>query len=450
MEPGREAERFFTDRELKHLIVPLVIEQFLAITVGMADTVMISYAGERAVSGVALVDLINVLLLNVFAAVSTGGAVVASQYLGKGDREKCCKSASQLVLASGLISLAIMAAVLAFKEKALALLYPSVEGEVMENAVVYLRIFAFSYPFLAVFNACAALFRSMGNSKLSMKVSAGMNLMNIAGNAVLIFGFGMGAAGAAWASAASRAAACAVLFLLVLDRRRPIFVQPRQIFSWDREMIGKILCIGIPNGVENGLFQLGRVMVVSIISGFGTVQIAANAVANNLDNMGCISGQAMSLAMVTVVGRCIGAGDYGQAEAYVKRMMKISYILGAVSNGLVLLTLPLSLRLYSLTPETAELAALLILIHCGLGIFLWPAAFTFPSALRAAGDVKATMAISVFSMLAFRVFLSVILGVYLGLGAVGVWMAMIVDWLFRLSMFIRRYRQGRWKKIRLV
>lgn len=442
--------RFFSDRDLKKLILPLVIEQTLAITVGMADTMMISYAGEAAISGVALVDLINVLLINVFAAIATGGAVVAAQYLGRQDERLCRESANQLLVVAAVISLGIMALVLIFKRPFLQLLYRHVERDVMENAVTYLRISAYSYPFLAIFNACAALFRSMGNSKISMKVSLLMNGMNVIGNAVLIFGFGMGVAGAAWASMISRAMAAAGLFYLMLDKKNTIYVTVKGLFQWNGALIRKILYIGIPGGIESGIFQLGRVLVVSLIAGFGTVQIAANAVANNLDNVGCIGGQALNLAMVAVIGRCVGARDYEQVGFYVKKLMKIAYVLGAISNGLVLLSMPLVLRFYALTPETYRLAALLILIHCGFGIFMWPAAFTLPGALRAANDVTTVMVISVFSMVTFRLVFSVILGIYFGMGAIGVWIAMILDWIFRMTMFIVRYRKGEWRKKQLI
>lgn len=442
--------RFFSNRDLRVLIGPLLAEQVLVISVGMADTMMISYAGEAAISGIALVDLINVLLINIFAAIATGGAVVVSQYLGKGGGEHACAAAGQLLLVTALISLGVMALVLMFRQPLLQLLYGSVDREVMGNALNYLRISAYSYPFLAVFNSCAAVFRAAGNSKISMKVSLGMNLMNIAGNAVLIFGFHMGVAGVAWSSAASRAMAAVVLLFLLHRPDNLVSVKLKSLRAWDGAMVKRILYIGIPGGIENGLFQFGRVIVVGIIANFGAVEIAANAVANNLDNMGCIGGQAMNLAMVAVVGRCVGARDFEQMKYYVKKLMKIAYLLGAVTNGLVLITLPLVLKIYVLTPDTASLAALLIWIHCGFGIFMWPAAFTLPNALRAANDVRVPMLLSVFSMAVFRVLFSVILGIYFGMGALGVWIAMLIDWLFRLTMFIVRYRQEKWRRMTLV
>lgn len=442
--------RLFSEKDLRLLIVPLIIEQILAITVGMADTMMISYAGEAAISGVALVDLINLLLMNVFAALATGGAVVSSQYLGKGNKEMCRESAGQLLIVTTLISLAIMTIVLLTKRHFLGLLYPSVAEEVMTSAVTYLRISAYSYPFLAVFNSCAALFRSMGNSKLSMKVSILMNLINVTGNAVLIFGFSMGVAGAAWATAFSRGVAAVIMLLLLRNKENVIYLDARTLGRFNGAVIRKILYIGIPNGIETGLFQLGRVLIVSIIAGFGTVQIAANAVANNLDNMGLISGMALNLAMVTVVGRCVGARDYEQVQYYVKKLMKVAYIAGAVANGLVLLSMPFVLNFYSLTPETESLTKILVWIHCVAAIIMWPVAFTLPNALRAANDVRMPMVTSVFSMAVFRILFSVILGIHFKMGVIGVWLAMILDWIFRLTFFIIRYRKGKWRQMNLI
>ena len=444
-----ERDKLFTPTQLRTLIFPLIIEQILSISVGMADTMMISYAGEAAMSGVSLVDMINTLLINIFAAIATGGAVILSQYIGRREKENACQSASQLVMITVLISVGITGVVLLFQSPLLSLLYGTVAPDVMENALVYLEISAYSYPFLAVFNACAAIFRSFGNSKISMLVSVGMNLCNVAGNAVLIFGFEMGAAGAAWASFGSRALAAVVMLVLVKNRHLPVFVDWRLVFCWKGALIRRILFIAIPSGVENGIFQLGRVLVVSIISNFGTEQIAANAVANSLDSMGIIAGQAINLAMITVVGRCMGAGDARQAQYYTHKLLKIASGSIFLTNVVLLSCLHPILGLYSLSQESYQLAVLLIWIHNGLAPFLWPFSFTLPNALRAAGDVRFTMVVSIFSMFTFRILLSVILGIQLGWGALGVWIAMVVDWLFRILMFVIRFHRGKWKTIQV-
>lgn len=443
-------KELFTKKELKALIVPLVIEQILAMTVGIADTMMISYAGEAAISGVSLVDMINHLLISIFAAISTGGAVIISQYLGNRDRSRACESAGQLMAVTGVISLGIMVLTLAFRRPVLRLLFGSIEPEVMASAMTYLILSAYSYPFLAVYNSGAAMYRSMGNSRVPMYISAGMNVINIVGNAILIFGFDMGVAGAALATLAARAAAAVVQTVLVTKKENEVYIERASVFHWNGGMIRRILGIALPNGLESGIFQGGRVIVVSIIAGFGTAQIAANAVANSLDSMGILGGSAMNLAMITVVGQCIGAGDTKQAVSYTKRMLKITYgIIGVTCITLLVFLNPI-LNFYTLSEEARNLSVILIWIHNGLAIIFWPVSFTLSYALRAAGDIRYTMGISVFSMFMFRIVFSLILGVYFGMGAVGVWIAMVIDWLFRSGCYIQRFLRGKWKNYHLI
>lgn len=440
----------FSNKDLRKLIVPLIIEQILAIGVGMVDTMMISHEGDAAISGVSLVDMVNHLLITILSALATGGAVIVSQYIGHRDRESANRAAGQLITATTLISIGIALLCLILAGPLLALLFGSIEADVMTSALIYFRISALSYPFLAVYNACAALFRSMGNSKISMFVSTGMNITNAIGNALLIFVFDMGVAGAAWASFISRALAAVVMFVLLLPDKNTVYLRAKSIFRWEGALIKKILYIACPSGIENGIFQLGRVLVVSIIASFGTVQIAANAVANNLDAMGCIAGQAMNLAMITVVGQCLGAGDTDQAEYFAKKMMKITYAATAIVNIIIFSNLGWILNVYDLSDEARKLALLLIIIHNGFAVFLWPASFTLPNVLRAGGDVRFPMVISVTSMIVFRIVFSLILGVGCSMGAIGVWIAMVLDWIFRSTNFYIRFRKGKWKTIKVI
>ncbi len=435
----------FSNKDLRKLIVPLILEQALAITVGMADTMMISSVGEAAVSGVSLVDMLNNLIISVLAALATGGAVVTSQYIGAGKREDACRSARQLIYTAGLITIGISLLIILANRPILKLFFGKIEEDVMQNAVIYLVISAFSFPFLAVYNSCAALFRSMGNSQITLKVSVLMNIINIAGNAICIYGLHMGVAGVAIPSLVSRAVAGIILYFLLKNPDNMIHLV-KERFRFEPQIVKKILYIGIPSGIENGIFQLGRVLVVSIIAGFGTVQIAANGVANSLDSMGCIVGQAISLAMITVVGRCVGAGDAGQVRYYTKKLLAIAYLCTAVVNSIILLSLRWILSLYGLGQETTELAYILVMIHNGMAIFLWPASFVLPNMLRACNDVKFTMVIAIFSMFTFRIGFSYIFGVQMEMGAIGVWMAMVLDWIFRVSCFVGRYIKGGWKK----
>ncbi|WP_345891681.1 MATE family efflux transporter [Ruminococcus sp. OA3] len=441
---------FFSNKDLRKLIIPLIIEQVLAITVGMVDTAMVSMAGEAAISGVSLVDMIVNLMINIFAALATGGAVIVSQYLGKRKRDTACEAANQLLLISLVISVVIMAVMLLFRQPILSLIYGDIEPEVMQNALTYLIYISIGFPFLALFNSCAALFRSMGNSRISMQAALIMNIINVAGDTLLIYGLHMGAAGAAIASTFSRFCSAVILIYCARSQKNEVYIRIRHIFRADLVLIKKILYIGIPSGIESGLFQLGRVLVVSIIAGFGTAQIAANAVANNLDALGVIAGLSVNLAVITVIGRCMGAGDGRQAAFYMKKLLKITYLLTLCTNIVLLGGLPWILNIYSLSPEAYHYAFILVWIHNVAGTLIWPLSFMVPNALRAAGDVKYTMFISIFSMVVFRLAASVILGSYLQWGAIGVWIAMVLDWSFRTIMFGVRYKKGKWKKMRIV
>lgn len=440
----------FSNEQLQKLIYPLIIEQILAITVGMVDTVMISYAGESAMSGVSLVDMINTLMINIFIAVSTGGAVILSQYLGSKNTEQGSKVASQLIMISTIIATAFMIIFIFGNQFILKLFFGSIEFDVMRNAKIYFLISVCSYPFIAIFDSCSAIFRSMGNSKVSMEISVGMNILNGIGNAILIFGFSMGVMGAALSTLFSRIIGTIFIFILLDKRKNLVTISLKEIFKWDKDIIYRILYIGIPSGIENGIFQLGRVLVVSIISTYGTAQIAANAVANGLDSMGTIAGQSMNLAMLTVIGHCMGAGKKDEAVFYTKKLWKLTYQITLVINIAILLSLPLLLRLFSLSEEVYRYSYILVLIHNGIAIFLWPTAFTMPNALRAAGDVRFCMVVSVFSMVAFRIIFSVILGTWFGLGIIGVWLAMVIDWIFRASVFTIRLSQGRWLEYKII
>lgn len=446
----------FSKKDLQKLIIPLIIEQLLGISVGMFDTIMISSLGESAVSGVSLVDMLNVLMINIFAALATGGAVICAYELGKikklmeqdtsvkNDFPGARSAAKQLLIVLLVASILVAGLALFFRVGLLRLCFGAIEDDVMANALTYFVISAISYPFIAIYNGLAALFRTMGNSKITMIASFFMNLLNICGNALFIYVFNWGVAGAAWSTTISRFLGMLLLFVIISNKNHEIYINLREKFRLDFHVMKKILGIGIPGSLENSVFQLGRILVISMIAGFGTTQVAANAVANNLDSLGCIPGQALGLAVVTVVGQCIGAGDYDSARQYEQKLLKFAYISMAVVNILILVSLPLSLKLYNLTKETLELAAILVILHDGFAMIFWPTAFVLPNALRAAQDVRFTMVVSIFSMIAFRIFFSWVIGVRFGMGIIGVWIAMIIDWVFRGGLFIWRVRSGRW------
>lgn len=447
---NKEETVIFDRKMLVKLIVPMVIEQLLSVTVGMADMIMVSGAGEEAVSGISLVNSINVLLIMVFAAMASGGSVVVSQLLGSGDREKACKGANQQMMICILIAVVVTAASLVFNRSILVLIYGSVDALVMENAVKYFYITALSFPFLAVYNAGSALFRVMGNSHISMFMSVIMNVINIAGNAVFVFGFHMGVEGVAYPTLISRFVAALVLLVLIRNEKLPVHVDKRLRFGWDGEMLKKIMRIGVPQSLENSMFQVGKLLTQSLISGFGTAAIAANACASTVEMLADIPGTAMSLALVTIVGRCVGAGEYGQARNYTGKLIRITYIFMIVLNMILLLLAQNIAGWYNLTELGTHYAVQLIVYHSICCMLIWPLAFTLASALRSAGDAKFTMTSSVISMWIFRIVLAYVIAEGMNMGVLGVWIAMTIDWAVRAVLNVTRFLGGRWETKSLV
>lgn len=440
----------FTRRDLLRLFIPLVIEQTLAITIGMADTVMVTSVGEAAVSGISLVDSINILLIQIFAALAGGGAIVAAQYIGRRDTESGCTAAKQLLYSTTFLALVIMVASLIFNRPILHGVFGNIDADVMANAETYFWLSALSYPFLAVYNGGAALFRAMGNSRVSLFTSVLMNVVNISGNAILIYGFQWGVAGAGTATLLSRALGAVVMMILIVKPANVIHVKKLFRPEIHLAMVKNILKLAIPNGMENGMFQVGKLIVQGLISSFGTAAIAANAIGNSLASMANIPGAAMGLGLVTVVGQCVGAKDYVQTVKYTKKIMAVTYLSLGVFNVLLFLFVEPMVGLFHLSDEAARQAVEILRLFNVFALFFWPSSFTLPNALRAAGDAKFTMTVSMLSMWIFRVGFSYILGQYLQMGLVGVWLAMIIDWIVRSGVFLFRFVRGRWKSIRVI
>ena len=446
MKTKEKVGTLFSGKDLRKLIVPLIIEQTLAMTVGMADTMMIATRGEAAMSGVSIVDSIAVLMIGLFSALATGGAVVASQFIGHKDTKNACRAANQLVVAMGSMALLIMAVALIFNKQILHLIYGTVEADVMGYARTYFYISAASFPFLALYNAGAALFRAMGNSKISMKVSLIMNGINICGNAFFLFVMNMSVDGVALATLISRIVAAVIIMLLIRKPTNLIHIDPHFRLGFDWKIIKRILNIGVPNGLENSVFQIGKLLVQGITASFGTTAIAANAMANTIASVAVIPGSAMGMAMITIVGQCVGADDEKQMRYYTKKLLQIAYGALFVLNIIVMLGLDGLVWIYNLEPATGEIAKQLITLHTICTILVWPLSFVLPNALRAANDVKFTMVASMVSMWTFRILFSYILAKGLSLGVVGVWMAMFIDWGFRSLCFGVRFLRGGYRK----
>lgn len=434
----------FSKKDLKKLIIPLMFEQLLAVSVGMVDTLMVAQSGEAAVAGVALVDNINRLIIQVMAALATGGAVVCSQFVGKGKPEESKKAGAQLESVLIFFSIIMMGLCLVGTRWLLKGIFGSVADDVMDSAVLYFTVTSISYPFLGIYNAGAAIFRSVGNSKVSMNISVLMNVVNVAGNALFVFGFHWSVFGVAFATLLSRVAAGVVMTVLVCSKMNPNRIDSVKELKPNGNIIKKILYIGIPSGIENGVFQVGKLMVVSIVATFGTAATAANSVGYTIIDFANIPGSAMGLALITIVGQCIGAGEKEQAKSYTKRVVKYAYFGDWVCNAVLFVCCDWFASWFHLSTEAMGIATLVLRCFAVISLFIWPLSFTLSNALRAAGDATYTMLVSIGSMWIFRVVCSYILGVTFGLGVLGVWIGMFVDWAARSVMFVGRFVSGRW------
>ena len=439
--------RLFSRNDLVRLIIPLIVDQFLQVAVGLSDSIMVARVGEAAVSGVSLVDTVMLLIINIFTALATGGAVIAGQYLGRKDPKTGCEATAQLFNFTFLFSIFIMILGYLGQNVILYHVFGKIEPEVMKDSRTYLLIVLSSIPMIAMYNAGAAIFRAMGNSNIAMKTSLLMNSINVFGNALLIFGFHCGVEGVAIPTVVSRGVACVVILILLNNQEHELHILHPYPFKIKWNVLKKILYIGIPNGLENSMFQLGKIAVLSLVSGLGTASLAANAVGNNIANFAILPGMSFGFALLTVCAQCVGAGDFEQVKYYTKHMMRIEYLCLIASNLIVILALPFILSVYNLSDEAARYANDIILHHAACVVTIWPLSFTLPNTLRAAADVKVTMVLSIISMWVFRFGFSYLLAIEFHMGIFGVWVAMTIDWLVRGIFFVCRYKSGRWQKI---
>lgn len=445
MENKVEDQPLFSSADLRKLIAPLILEQLFAVSVGMVDTLMVSTVGEAAVSGVALVDNINRLVIAILSAFATGGVVVCSQYFGAGNKKKANEVCAQLETFMFVSMLVILLFLVTCARPVLHLLFGSVTEEVMDYAVTYLVVTAYSYPFLAIYNAGAAIFRAIGNSRISMNISLIMNVLNVIGNALFVFVFGWGVAGVALSTLLSRVAACV---LMQYRLSRPDHALAQKVIPFTRmrwQVLKKILYIGIPSGIENGMFQIGKLAVVSMVATLGTQAIAANAVGYQIIDFPNIPGTAIGLALVTVVGQCVGAGKTDQAVHYTKKMTFLAYVGDWCCKITLFFICPYIVAWFHLTAEASETAVTILRLFSLAALPVWPLSFTLPNALRGAGDIKFTMTVSLVSMWVCRILVSYVLIFYTSLGVIGVWIGMFTDWYVRGIFYTARFASGKWK-----
>ena len=435
----------YTNKQLLRLIWPLVLEQFLAIAVGLADSMMVAQVGDAAVSGVSLVDSISILMVYIFSAMAAGGAAVCGQYIGRSSEENARSAGQHLMLLSIVLSGLITILLYAFRGVIVHRLFGQIDAEVMAATNMYYQIVMASVPGIAIYNAGAAMFRTMERTDITLKISLVMNAINVGGNALLIFGFGCGTEGVAIPTLVSRWVAALVVIVLLFQKKYPLHLSHLRQFRFQRRILQNIVRIGVPGGIENGMFQLGKIVLYSFISTMGTASITANAVGGSISLLNVMIGMSVNLAMVTVVSQCIGAGAYEKARYYYKKLLIWAYVATAVWVGIILLLLPSLLRIYDVSPEAEHLAYQIEMLHGICTVFLWAPAFITPNFLKTAGDATYTMIVSTASMWIGRIGGAYLLGGVFGMGVLGVWIAhAIVDWIIRGVFFNIRYFRGKW------
>ena len=450
--PAFHKPPLFTRQQLIALLLPLIAEQALSVTIGLADTLMVSSVGEAAVSGVSLVDSFNTLMIQIMSALATGGAVVTSQYIGRQEPKDAKNAAAQILFILSSFSLLVAAVVVAGRHAILQGIFGAIDADVMRYAETYFLLSALSYPFIGVYNAGAALFRAQGNSKISMLSSLVMNVVNIGGNAVLIYHFHMGVMGAALASLVSRMIACFAVIYLLEKPTCMLRIDRLADLKPDLSLIRRILRVGIPAGIENGMFQIGKLSVSSLTSTLGTAAIAANAVANTASTFLNIPANAVGMAALTVVGQCLGAGEKEQAVYYSRRLMLTAYCGAWVMNlSAFFFANRFAVSLFNLSPEAYSMALELMVWFNAVSLILWPSSFTLPNILRAAGDATFTMTVSVFSMWVFRVAFCylMVLGFHQA-HLLSIWGGMFLDWVFRSLFFAIRFSKGSWLEKKVI
>lgn len=440
----------FSNKDLKNLIVPLFLEQLLMALVGIADVFVIGFVGEAAVSGVSLVNSFNTIFLNLFTALASGGAVVISQYIGHKDKEHAGQAASQLLTASVILSVAISVVILLTNASLMRLMFGKVDADVMDACVTYLRISAYSYPALAIYNAGAALYRSFGKTSTTMYISILANIINVIGNCIGVFGLHAGVVGVAVPSLVSRCFSAVVITILCFSAKNPVSYLGSWIMKLDVSLQKKILRIAVPNGVESGVFQLVKVALSSVVALFGTYQIAANGVAQSIWSLAALVCVTMGPVFITVIGQCMGAGDIEQAEMYFRKLTKITLVFAIAWNALIFAVTPVFMSFYALEDQTKRLVILLVLIHNIFNAVAFTFADPLGKGLRATGDVKFTTATSLFTTIGVRLIFSMIFGIWMNLGVIGIAFAMCLDWSVRGIIFWWRFKQGKWKTFKVI
>ena len=438
------SQHLYNNTDLRKLLLPIIVEQLLSSLMGTADTMMVSNIGSAAISAVSLVDSINILVIQALAALAAGGAILCAQYLGSHNQKEANQAARQVLFVMVFLSTALSAFCLIFRDPLLGLIFGKVEADVMSNSKIYFFLTLLSFPFIGLYDAGASIMRSQNNSRNPMLISVISNFLNIGGNAILIFVFGLGVKGAALSTLVSRIFCAVVVILQLRNDEAPIFITNYFSIRPDWTLIKKILFIGIPSGIENSMFQFGKLAIQSTVSTLGTVAIAAQAMTNILENLNGIAAIGIGIGLMTVVGQCLGAGRQDEAVYYVKKLSWLAEAVVITSCLLVfILTKPITI-LAGMEPASARLCLSMITFITIVKPISWVMSFIPGYGMRAAGDVKFSMITSCCTMWLCRVSLCIYLCRVWGFGPIAVWIGMFSDWTLRAIIFGIRFHSGKW------
>ena len=451
METASKRAPLFSNRALLNLGVPLALNSLMAIFMGMADSVMVSSAGATAVSAVSIVDAVNNVFVTVSDSIPTGGSVVTSQYIGARQQEKAKESIRQILYSGIIIATFLMVLLLCLRKQVLRLIYGSIETAVFNQAVTYFTIILLSFPFLVAGCTATATLRSMAKSRLAVTITISANIINVIGNAILIYGFDLGVAGAAISTVFGRIVWC--IWGLMALRSEKLPVKLEKVFPvrihWD--IMKRVLRVGLGTGFENSLLHIGRLALSSLSASFGTIYIAAYSLSNTLNNFGWVMITAVTTTAMTVVGQCIGAGEKDQARQYAKKLLTVGCCIMLTMFSLIFLLRHQLVSMYQLTPEELEVAAyntgiLAILTMCSCYFM----AFTPMGIFRAAGDMHYPVIVACSAMVFFRVGLSYLLCYGFQMGLMGIWLGMSADWAFRSVCNTVHFLRGKWLDKKLI
>ena len=450
MKTTTKQTHLYSNTDLRKLLIPIIIEQLLSSLMGTVDTMMVSNVGSAAISAVSLVDSINILVIQALSALAAGGAILCSQYLGSEKRDGAIRSAQQVLFVMTVLSVALSAGCLIFRVPLLRVIFGAVEADVMKNSQVYFLFTLLSFPFIGLYDAGASILRAQNNSRSPMVISVISNFMNIGGNAILIFGFHMGVEGAAISTLISRIFCAVVVLWKLRDESKPIFVKQYLSIRPDFGLIKKILFIGIPSGIENSMFQFGKLAIQSTVSTLGTTAIAAQAMTNILENLNGIGGIGVGIGLMTIVGQCLGADRKDEAVYYIKKLCVIAEIVMAASCVIVFaLTKPITI-LGGMEPESAKMCFHMVMWITIVKPLAWIMSFIPAYGMRAAGDAKFSMITSCCTMWACRFCLCVFLIRVMGFGPMGVWIGMFADWTVRSIIFTWRFHSRKWLEHKVI